>query len=343
MWVWPAAYAAPLQGILRTSPADFRVDEQMALAFTGTGEHLWLQVRKTGQNTEWVARQLARLAGIKPVDVGFAGLKDRQAVTTQWFSLYLPGRTDPVLDPLPEGVEILERVRHERKLKRGTLSANRFTLVLREVRGDVAQAEAIATSLREQGMPNYFGAQRFGHEQGNLSAAESWFAGKTRPPKRHLQGLYLSAARSLLFNQVLAERVRQGNWNTAIRGDVFMLDGTGSWFADEADATLSTRLAAMDIHPSGPLWGRGELPVREAALALEQARLQPFATLRQGLEQHGLRQERRSLRCRVDDLELEVLTADCLQLRFSLPPGSYATMVLAQLGDFLSLSSGSGD
>jgi len=200
----------------------------------------------------------------------------------------------------------------------------------------VAQAQAIVAALREQGMPNYFGAQRFGHAQGNLAAAERWFAGQERPPKRHLQGLYLSAARALLFNQVLAERVRQGSWNTAVGGDVFMLDGAGSWFVDDGDAGLPARLAAMDIHPSGPLWGQGESPARDAALALEQAQLQPFARLRQGLAQHGLKQERRSLRCRVDDLTLEVLAADCLQLQFSLPAGSYATVVLAQLGDFAS-------
>ncbi|HPQ97145.1 MAG TPA: tRNA pseudouridine(13) synthase TruD [Thiolinea sp.] len=196
--------------------------------------------------------------------------------------------------------------------------------------------EARRAALREQGMPNYFGAQRFGHAQGNLAAAERWFAGQERPPKRHLQGLYLSAARALLFNQVLAERVRQGSWNTAVGGDVFMLDGAGSWFVDDGDAGLPARLAAMDIHPSGPLWGQGESPARDAALALEQAQLQPFARLRQGLAQHGLKQERRSLRCRVDDLTLEVLAADCLQLQFSLPAGSYATVVLAQLGDFAS-------
>lgn len=332
-----AAYNAPLQGRFRVQPTDFRVDEQMDIDLSGSGEHLWLQVRKTGANTDWVAKQLAQAAGVAHKDVGYAGLKDRHAVTTQWFSLQLPGMADPDFSTLPDEIEILEQQRHDKKLKRGALSSNHFTLVLRELNGDVEEALQICQQIRQHGIPNYYGVQRFGHNFGNLYKAERWFSGESKPPKqRNQRSLYLSAARSWIFNHVLSERIRQGNWNQHLTGDVFMFEGGNSWFADDDSAELEQRLVAQEIHPSGVLWGRGEPASQDLVRELEVTQAGQFPVFCAGLEKQGLKQERRTLRIKAAELQGEVLDSAVLQLSFSLPPGAYATVLLDQLGEFRS-------
>lgn len=333
--VLPAAYAAPLNGNFRTHPEDFIVDEQMmAIEFSGEGEHLWLHVRKTNANTDWVAKQLARAAGIAAKDVGYAGLKDRHAITTQWFSLQLPGMADPDFSELPDDIEILESQRHNKKLKRGALQGNRFELTLREVTGDLEQAQAICQQISDHGVPNYFGEQRFGHEGCNLTKAEAWFRGDFRPKQRHQRSLYLSSARSWLFNQILAKRVQNGSWNQYVQGDVFMFDGGHSWFSDDGDANLPERVASQAIHPTGAMWGRGRLESKGDVCALEQAIADDYPIFCEGLERNGLKQERRALRINVQDMNVTILDEDSLRLKFALPAGAYATVVLAQLGDF---------
>lgn len=329
------AYDAPLTGILRAKPEDFIVEEQCHIQASGQGEHLWLQVRKTGANTDWVAGQLARIADIPKKDVGFAGLKDRHAVTTQWFSLQLAGKADPDFSQdLPEEVEILQTVRHDKKLKRGALTGNRFVLTLRDVQGDMEQAQSIIEQIKQQGVPNYFGEQRFGHDRNNLNRAQDWFEGKFRPKSRNLKSLCLSAARSWIFNHILSKRIEQGTWNQRVAGDVFMLEGSHSCFADDASEDLATRLQTMDIHPTGAAWGRGTLKSQADVLALENQIAEQFDVFCQGLEKNGLQQERRALRVNIADLSLEVLESDVVRLSFNLPAGSYATVLLAQLGAF---------
>lgn len=329
-----AAYSAPLQGHYRSCAADFIVDEQMDVELSGTGEHLWLLVRKTGANTDWVAKQLAQAADVPAKYVGYAGLKDRHAVTTQWFSLHLAGKDDPDFSSLPAEIEILQQQRHDRKLQRGTLTGNHFTLTLRECQGDVAAAQAICEQIKQHGIPNYYGVQRFGHNFGNVHKARYWFQGTFKPKQRSQRSLYLSAARSWLFNQVLAGRVRQGNWNQRLEGDVFIFNGSNAWFADDASPELAQRLATQEIHPSGVLWGRGELASQQAMAALERHEAEQLPVLCAGLEKQGLKQERRALRTKIDALELQVVDEQTLQLRFQLPVGAYATVLLAQLGDF---------
>ena len=329
-----SAYAAPLQGRFRIEPADFQVDEQMDIALSGSGEHLWLLVRKTGANTDWVAKQLAMCAGVAAKDVGYAGLKDRHAVTTQWFSLQLPGIADPDFSVLPAEITVLQAVRHDKKLKRGALTANHFQLVLREVRGDLAEAGTIWQQIGTGGVPNYFGEQRFGHGFGNLRKAEVWFSGSFKPKQRNQRSLYLSAARSWLFNHVLSARIAQGNWNQATAGDVFMFDGGQGWFVDDGSADLQARVAAQMIHPTGMLWGRGELSSQQAIAELEGTVAAQFPVFCAGLEKQGLKQERRALRVRVTTEAFEVLGDATVRLAFSLPAGAYATVVLAQLGQF---------
>jgi len=333
---WPRTAAPPLSAaLLRVRPEDFQVEERMPIAPTGSGEHLWLRVRKRGFNTEHVAKLLARIGGISRRDVGYAGLKDRHAVTVQWFSLQLAGRGDPGWQELPAGIEVLEAVRHNRKLRTGALAGNCFTLVLRECRGDAHAMHARVDTLRRAGVPNYFGEQRFGRDGANVAHARAMFAGDEQVRDRHRRGLYLSAARSFLFNEILAERVRTGSWCETLVGEACMLAGTRSYFiAEQLDDELRRRLVAHDIHPSGPLWGQGGLPCRANALTLEQRVAVQYPELTQGLEAAGLRQERRALRVIPEAIEAEPLEPDTWRLRFCLPAGSYATVVVRELADF---------
>ena len=322
-------------GRIRVAPEDFQVEEELGFEPDGAGEHVFLQVRKRNANTDWLARQLARVADVRPAEVSYAGLKDRNAVTTQWFSVQLPGRDMPDWSGLlSDDVQLLNAVRNSRKLRRGALRGNRFTIVIRELRGDAAELAARLMQVASRGVPNYFGAQRFGRDRGNLAKAMALFAGALKVRDRHLRGLYLSAARSHLFNRVLSQRVADDTWNSALPGEAMMLDGSHSVFvADFIDATIAQRVSEFDIHPTGPLWGRGNSLARDQALVQETAVLAPFETFRCGLEHVGLTQERRALRLRVADLAWEFLAADVLQLRFQLPAGSYATSVLREVID----------
>jgi len=324
----------PATGVLRAEPADFRVDEVLGFEPTGSGEHAFLVVEKTGANTEWVARELARAAGVVPLAVGFAGLKDRHAVTRQVFTVQLAGRADPDWSALPiEGVRVLSATRHNRKLKRGAHRGNRFRIVLRDVRGARETIEARLAAIAARGVPNYFGEQRFGRGGGNLALAASLFAGERMPRER--RGIALSAARSELFNAVLASRVERGDWDRALDGEVWMLDGTHAIFGPEAwTDELARRLAAFDIHPTGPLWGRGELRSAGDVAVLERAAVAASAAFAQGLEQAGLEQERRALRLRAAGLAHAWEAPDRLVVEFGLGAGSFATTVLRELCDW---------
>ena len=211
----PRAHGGPVgQGLLRASPEDFQVREVMTVVPEGQGEHLWLHLRKRGLNTADLALALARLARLPLRAVGYSGLKDRVAVTDQWFSLHLPGKADPQLDDLPEGVTLLAAARHSRKLNRGTHRANRFELVIRDLEADPALLRQRLDAVAAQGVPNYLGEQRFGRHGDNFSRARDWLLGQGEAPRKPaLRSLWLSAVRSELFNQVLAERVRQSCWN----------------------------------------------------------------------------------------------------------------------------------
>lgn len=327
-----AAHGAPvLGGRLRASPEDFRVDEIAGFEPSGAGEHLLLTVRKRGMTTPQAARRIAAWAGVAEMGVGYAGLKDRHAVTTQRFSVHLPKRVAPDLAALQDDdLQVLDSAWHARKLPRGALAGNRFTLVLREVAGDAAAAEARLQAIRERGLPNYFGVQRFGRGGDNVESARRMFAGQR--VRREQRSLLLSAARSELFNRVLSARVEAGNWDTGLPGEVWMLDGSASVFGPQAmDETLQARLAAFDIHPTGPMWGRGGLRSQDEVAALESAIAGAEPELCAGLEAAGLRQERRALRIRASDLAWRWLAPDALELGFVLPPGSYATVLVAQL------------
>lgn len=316
---------------IRTRPEDFVVEEIQATDPDGEGEHVWVLLEKTGCNTEHAARCLAHAAGVPRSAVGYAGRKDRHAVTTQWFSVQLPGRDAPDWSAhLGSGFRVLRSERHGRKLRTGHLLGNRFRLILRNCRGDLADLEEQLDRIRALGVPNRFGPQRFGRDGTNPVKARAMFEGTIRVRDRKLRGMYLSAARAVLFNRVLAKRVEQGSWCRAMPGDLMNLDGSRSHFlAEVVDVQLEQRVAAGDVHPTGPLWGRGEPGTLGDVAALERAVAQADPVLARGLADAGLRQERRPLRLRVDGLRHEWLDDETLVLEFGLPAGGYATTVLA--------------
>ncbi|MFZ5466558.1 MAG: tRNA pseudouridine(13) synthase TruD [Pseudomonadota bacterium] len=323
----------PVTGRLRAAPEDFVVDEVLGFVPEGRWDHAWLSVRKRGENTAWVAKQLSRIAGCSERDVGYSGLKDRHAVTTQWFSLPAPRK--PVdWSRLAErtAAEIVVITRHGRKLRKGTHRANRFLLTVRDLEGELDGLDARLARIASEGVPNWFGEQRFGHEGGNLDAVRAWFAGG-KPPHRGQQGMLLSTARSELFNAVLAHRIEAGNWLAVLPGEPLMLDGKHSFFiAEEGDDETARRLREGDVHTSGPLWGKGGSQAQAACAALEQAVLAPESLLAEGLEREGLEPARRPLRVIPRQMHWRLDAAGkVLTVGFVLPAGSYATAVMREI------------
>ena len=331
----PRAFGATvLTAQVRTAPEDFFVDELPAFEPTGEGEHLLLTIEKHGLNTAFVAKELARWAGIPEMGVSYAGLKDRHAVTRQRFSVHLPKKIAPDVAVLQvEGLKVLETTWHNRKLPRGALAGNRFVLVLRNVEGDREAVESRLTQIAARGVPNWFGEQRFGHGGSNIAKALAMFGG--RRVKRDERSILLSSARSELFNRVLTARVDAGKWDQPLDGEVWMLDGSRSVFGPEPwSDELARRLADFDIHPSGPLWGAGELRSADECARVEIGAMSDDVSLRlrAGLEAADMKQERRALRLKVAGLTWQWPDATTLQLSFALPPGTYATAVLHELG-----------
>lgn len=302
---------------LKSVPQDFCVTEELGWECSGDGEHDYLWIEKTSANTAWVAKGLAEFAGVPAKDVGYAGMKDRHAVTRQWFSV--PRWHSPDWERLDiEGLQLLDVQRHLRKLRRGAHRTNRFRIVLR-VEGEldpVALNERLE-KIRKGGVPNYFGEQRFGRDGDNLRLANNWSDGRRLP--RHKRGIAISTVRSFVFNQALARRVNEANWNRFVAGDLANLDGSGSVFeVSEIDDELRHRCDVMDLHPAVVLAGEGS--------GVEPARWQ--AALDRSRVEAGVR----SLRLPVHELENEV-ASEGLILSFTLGRGSFATSVLREICD----------
>jgi len=329
---WPYVYGQPSGvGKIRSIPEDFIVKENLAFEPSGAGEHVFLFIEKTGENTDYVARQLARYANVRQRDVSYAGLKDRHAVTCQWFSVWLPGKADPDWAQFEtDSMKVLHTVRHARKLKRGVLSGNSFKLIIRDWQGDKEKTIRQLDSIKADGIANYYGSQRFGNQGQNVNKALAMFAGVK--VGREQRSLYLSAARSYLFNQILAYRVSQNSWNQPVAGDTYQFDLSHSCFKSELpDAEIIRRLGAKDIHPTGALWGKGEPGVSADALGIEQAIIDTYPELAQGLINCAVDQDRRALRINVQDLNWQFVNDTTLELGFTLPAGSYATSVLREI------------
>ncbi len=355
------AYGTPIfRGLLKTKPEDFVVEEVISYELSGEGEHLWCWVEKCGQNTDWVAGALAKWAQTSKRNIGYAGKKDRNAVTRQWFSVNLPGKPDPKAEELSvPGVKILKMKRHSRKLQRGGLTGNRFQILIRNLTDlsgrslDFNQAQILFEKridlIISNGLPNYFGSQRFGKHGNNLvegdklmeqvlaNKADSQKTRRRRPDNK--QGMYLSALRSWMFNEILSKRIDSGDWSRAILGDVLLINGANKWFVVEEDEDiegLHTRVRTGELQPSGALLGDGELASRHGARQIESQIKSNHSRWISGLERLRVKQDRRALRViptelswglRKDDSEL------LLDLSFFLPSGSFATMLLRELID----------
>ena len=328
----PCAHGGPAgRAQLRTAPEDFLVQEWLGWEadgdrrpFAAEGAQARREHACGSRNSSRGSRSSIRATSASP------GLKDRDAVAEQSFTV--PARSaigESWVGVAGEGFEVVAAARHRRKLKRGALKGNDFTITLRAFSGDPTALEQRLHAIATAGVPNYFGPQRFGRDGGNLRTALAWFADGVAPADRWQRGFALSAARAAIFNAVVARRVSDGTWNRLLPGEIVNLDGSGSVFvADVIDAALEERCARLDIHPTGPLWG-GREPA-PALAALEAEVVARHDVLAQGLSKAGLEPERRALRIRVDRLEWTI-EGEVVQLRFRLFRGAFATAVLHEL------------
>ncbi len=334
-------YGKPqVSGDMRTNYQDFQVFEQLPFALSGEGEHLFIHIRKTGLNTGFVAQQLAKFFSVKETMVSYAGLKDRNAVTEQWFGIHLPGKHVDNLHQLSiPGVEVIGSARHNKKLRIGALSGNRFTITLRNI-SDINELVRRWHAVSQFGVPNYYGEQRFGINGGNIERAAALFAGQKVKDKKK-RGMYLSAARSLIFNHVISTRIEHELFEQLQVGDVLMLAGSQSVFVlDEVDDVIKQRFIDKDVDISAPLWGKGSLMTQASPLQLEQTVAEQFNEFCQGLVDFGLKQERRRIRLTMTNGQISTNEAErSAVLSFDLPAGCFATSILRELIDYKDLTS----
>ena len=325
--------------VFKQQAEDFVVIEDLGYPLTGEGEHQLVLVEKLNTNTAFVAEALAKYTGLPLRNVTYAGRKDKFALTRQWFGLHAPGQADFDFSQLElPGVTILSQTRHNKKLKTGQLKGNRFTIVLREV----SAPEQVITRFEQaaaNGVPNYYGEQRFGvvrhnsdgerTEGGNLQLAQRMVAGEAIR-NRNKRSMALSALRSFLFNCQLSQRIEQACFNQVLTGDALMLSGSNSFFIhDGSDTNAQQRYQDKDLAPSAALWGKGNLPSQGVVAGLEQQVAQQYAPVSEFLAEAGLKQERRSIKIWPQNLEWEQ-QGDTLTVCFSLPSGCFATSVLRE-------------
>lgn len=324
-------------GTLRDTPQDFQVVEVLGFEPESNerGQHFWLDIQKVDNNTDYVARALAKFAGIPPSAVSYSGLKDRNAITRQWFSVELNALSEVDWTQFElENVEILQVVQSTRKLRRGTHKSNRFVIHVKNLAGNVAQLKERLVHIQQFGVPNYFGEQRFGRDQHNLAIAESIFSGK-KVKNRQARSMALSAARSWIFNHYVSERLKQVGANHIFSGDVMQLSGSQSVFACSEDDNLeeiSERLASGDIRITGPLVGRGKELVSADAKIFEDTVIEPFRAWQDSLVKIGLEAARRPIWLKPEGFEWE-LSDEQLSLSFTLETGAFATAVIRELVD----------
>lgn len=332
----PYAYQKPdCKALFKQLSSDFIVKEQLPFQPDGKGTHAFLWVEKESFNTMHVIELLAKFTGLAAKHIGYAGLKDKQAITTQWFSINLEGLTEPDWKDFSHpGVMIKEVTYHRKKLKVGSVAANEFTILLRNIQPlERDKIESQLEKISQFGVPNYFGPQRFGINNQNISKAADWFSGKIKLKQRSQKSIILSAARSLVFNQLLSLRIQKVGWHTLIAGEVMMLHGSHSIFVvpDKPDQEIKSRFDNRDIHPTLSLWGRGELMSESDLEKLENKITEQFPDWCKHLENKGLKKERRPMRVIPEKLLYHWLKKDQLQLQFSLPKGCYATSVLREI------------
>jgi tRNA pseudouridine13 synthase len=341
----PRAWGDTLgSGVLRSSPEDFVVIEELDFEPEGEGEHVFLYLQKRLLNTSELVQRVARLSGIAQRDIGYAGMKDRRALTRQWLSVRMAGKPEPDWAVLQdEQVEVLAVERHRKKLKRGVHRGNRFTLTLRELTADRDVLEPRLQQIAQSGVPNYFGEQRFGRGGSTLKQAHHWVGEGGKSIARQRRSLYFSALRSECFNALLAQRVLSGGWWQPESGDACVLAGSRSLFrCEQLDDDISARAASGDLHPALPLWGRGK-PIASEQQHTDQAKaLESKQQTCEFLESQGLELAYRPARVIPHDFCWQFCDDGRLILEFSLGAGSYATAVLAELVNYTEEELGSG-
>ncbi|MGF1726919.1 tRNA pseudouridine(13) synthase TruD [Photobacterium nomapromontoriensis] len=321
------------QGRIKVEPEDFIVKENLGFDFAGTGEHFMVKIRKTGENTQYVVNELAKACGVKSRDVSWAGLKDRHAVTEQWLSVHLPGKPDPDLTQFVAehpGVEVLETARHDKKLRPGDLVGNWFQLRL----SDLDQPQAVIARLehvREQGVPNYFGEQRFGHSGNNVVKARAWGNDEFRLRDKSKRSFYLSAARSWLFNMVLSARIEQGLVQTLMAGDFLQSnnDVRGMLVAAVSES-LQQDVESGRMAITAPIMGDNALPTTADAQAFEMAIVEQEPALLKLIRDNRMRHERRPLLLKPTQMAWQQ-DGDQITVSFALPAGCFATAVVREL------------
>lgn len=320
-------------GLLKASPEDFVVVEDLGFEPDGEGEHILVRILKNGCNTRFVADALAKFLKIPAREVSFAGQKDKHAVTEQWLCARVPGNGMPDLSAFQlEGCQVLEYARHKRKLRLGALRGNQFTLVLREV-SDRADVEGRLQAIVNAGVPNYFGTQRFGLGGSNLSGALRWAQSNAPVRDRNKRSFMLSAARSALFNQIVSERLKKTDFNQVVDGDALQLAGRGSWFVATADElpALQTRVDERDVMITAALPGTGDWGTQRDALAFEQTAVADMPELQSLLLREKVEAARRAMLLNVQQLSWNWWDDVTVELRFWLPAGSFATSVVREL------------
>lgn len=317
-------------GKLKAEFADFIVREELGYPLAGEGEFVAVKIRKTNANTLFVGEKLAQFVGISAKNMSYAGLKDRHAVTEQWFCLHLPGKETPDFSAFElEGVEVLDVTRHNRKIRVGSLAGNHFELLLR----DVAQSEALEARLNQLqavGFPNYFTEQRFGRDGHNLTQAQRWASGEINVKDRKKRSFYLSAARSEVFNLVVSERIAAHLVNQVIEHDFLQLAGSNSFFQVKADEVENSqaRLQSGDVLLTAPLIGEQSLD--SEANAAEKAMVAQHEALVLLMKKERMNSARRAMLCKPQAFSWQ-FEAEGLRLRFFLDSGSYATALVREL------------
>jgi len=329
-WPWVSLYASPVgRATFKQQCEDFVVEEQLLTMPQGHGEHLYVQVEKQATNSAWVAQQLADYVGIAVADVGYAGKKDRQAIARQWFSLYLPC-TEPAWAQWPHSeVRILSTQRHDRKLRRGELAANRFQIRLRDWQGERASAEQRLQQLANFGVANYFGPQRFGHNLANLAQAEQLFTADQLSGAQ--KALLISTGRAYLFNHLVSARIQQGHWQQIWTGDVLKkcADG-GDIRVHKVSAAMTRALQDGRVALTASLWGNKGRQNHGQAQDWETQQLLPWSAWQQAIARWQTGFAVRPIAVRPQALSWQ-WQGDDLSLSLQLPAGSYATSVLLEL------------
>ena len=347
---WPQARGIPSAcAVMRSTPEDFQVVEHLGFELSGAGEHVFLYLQKRELNTQDLVRKISGLAGIHQRDIGYSGLKDRNALTRQWISVRMAGKDEPDWSQLEHSgnIVVLDVQRHQRKLKRGVHRSNQFSITLRQLSGDRAGLEQRLEQVKKAGVPNYFGAQRFGRAGATLEQATHWAQSGGGKISRAKRGMYYSALRACLFNRLLAQRVLAGSWEQVLDGDVCILNGSRSLFScDIVDADIGARAAEADLHAGLPMWGRGQLLAGAARISEQAQQLEASVDIKEFLEREGLNLAYRSARVvpdnfcwhysdsrRTDTASSQRSSdhSDSLHLAFELGVGSYATAVIAEL------------